>query len=63
MTGFFRRLSVNPPNTAVRGRFPSRGIVSFKQWRGPSCVSDLALRRLASWATLVSFLWGQRLEE
>jgi hypothetical protein len=53
MTGCLRRLSDDPPKVAMRGVFPSRLIVSFKHLRGPSGVWDMALRRLASFVTLV----------
>src|SRR5262249_11222589 len=56
MRGFLRRLSDNPPNTAMRGFFFSRWIVSFRHLRGPSDVFVVALRRFDSFVTLVWFL-------
>src|SRR5262252_3789692 len=56
MTGFWRRLSVRPPNIAIRGDFPLRGIVSFKHARGPAGVSLVDVRRFFSCLTLICFL-------
>src|SRR6266571_3476482 len=55
MTGCFTRLSDSPPKVATSGRFPSRGMVSFRHVRGPSGVCKVPWRRLASFITLVWF--------